>query len=159
MSDAVAQTMSEEDARQVRADLDRFKQNSKLFSLMDEAGIERMAKAAMVTTFRPSAVIIKEGERGSIFYLIVTGGVRVMTEGLDEPKEVARLGAGQFFGEMAVLNDEPRTASVMAIGETKCLAFQKDAVLQILQDYPKIHQVLGLVGLKRAEQLIDAQLK
>ena len=142
-----------------RADLDRFKGSSKLFSLMDDTGIERLAKVAKPAEFKPSSVIIKEGERGNIFYLIITGGVRVMTDGLDEPKEVARLSAGQFFGEMAVLNDEPRTASVMAIGEVHCLAFEKNDVLQILQDYPKIRQVLGLVGLKRAEQLIDAQLK
>jgi CRP-like cAMP-binding protein len=151
--------MSSDGPADTRADLDRFKANSKLFSIMDEAGISRMAKVAQNAVFRPSSVIIKEGERGNTFYLIVQGGVRVMTEGLDEPKEVARLAAGQFFGEMAVLNDEPRTASVMAIGETRCLAFEKEAVLAILQDYPKIRQVLGLVGLKRAEQLIDAQLK
>jgi len=144
----------------IRTDLDRFKTNSKLFALMDDQGVQRLAAIAHTQTFRPNSTIIKEGETGDTFYVIVQGGVRVLAQGLDEEaKEVARLGAGAFFGEMAVLNDEPRTASITAIGEVQCISFQKENVLAILQDYPRIKQVLGLVGLKRAEQLIDAQMK
>jgi CRP-like cAMP-binding protein len=143
----------------IRADLIRFKANSKLFSLMDDAGIDRMANVATEANFKAGDAIIQEGERGNLFYLIVAGNVRVVADGLEGPKEVARLAAGQFFGEMAVLNDEPRTASVIAIADVRCLAFAKNDVVAILNDYPKIRQVLGLVGLKRAEQLIDAQMK
>ncbi len=143
----------------IRADLVRFKANSKLFSLMDDAGIDRMAAVATEANFKTGDAIIQEGERGNLFYLIVAGHVRVVADGLEGPKEVARLAPGQFFGEMAVLNDEPRTASVIAIAEVRCLAFAKNDVVAILHDYPKIRQVLGLVGLKRAEQLIDAQMK
>lgn len=157
--------MQEMDDRQgdvqvdLRADLERFKANSKLFSLLDAAGIERLARVAKPAAFAASDAVIREGERGNTFFLLLSGTVRVITEGLDEAKEVARLGPGQFFGEMAVLNDEPRTASVFAVGAVRCLGFEKHDVLSLLQDYPKIRQVLGLVGLKRAEQLIDAQLK
>ncbi len=108
-----------------RAELERFKSNSKLFSLLDAAGIERLAKVAKQHSFAQGAPVIREGERGNTFFMLVSGGVRVVTDGLDEPKEVARLGPGQFFGEMAVLNDEPRTASVLAIGEVRCLGFEK----------------------------------
>jgi len=145
-----------EDARMAML---RFKANYKVFKLMDDVGIGRLAHVGKAATFRAGATIIREGELGDTLYMIIHGGVRVMTEGIDEPQEVARLAAGQFFGEMAVLNDEPRTASVMSIGETRCLAFEKHDVLAILQDYPNIRQVLGLVGLKRAEQLLDVQLK
>jgi CRP-like cAMP-binding protein len=148
-----------EDKDQSRAELARFKSNSKVFSLIDDAGLDRFAAASKAVTFAAGRNIIQEGDVGSTFFFIIRGGVRVMVEGFEEPKVLARLGAGQFFGEMAVLNDEPRTASVMAIGETRCLEFQKREVLEILQDYPNVRQVLGLVGLQRAEQLLDAQMK
>ena len=123
-------------------------------------GISAALLSQKLRELRPNATIIKEGERGNTFYVIVQGGVRVLAQGLnEEAKEVARLGAGAFFGEMAVFNDEPRTASVTAIGEVQCFAFEKQAVLDILHDYPRIKQVLGLVGLKRAEHLIDVQMK
>ncbi len=116
----------------IRADLVRFKANSKLFSLMDDAGIDRMANVAREATFKAGDAIIVEGERGNLFFLIVSGNVRVVADGLDGPKEVARLVACQFFGEMAVLNDEPRTASVIASTDVRCLAFEKTDVVGIL---------------------------
>lgn len=143
----------------VFSELERFKSNSKLFSLMDEAGIHRLANIATSVSFTPAAQVISEGELGTSFYLIVTGGVRVAVESLDGPKEVARLGPGAFFGEMAVLNNEPRTASVVAIGDLRCLEFEKAAVLEVLTDYPRVREILGVVGLRRAEHLLDVQLK
>jgi CRP-like cAMP-binding protein len=140
-------------------ELERFKANSKLFSLMDEAGTRRLADIARSVEFTPAAEVISEGEIGSSFYLIVTGGVRVTVDSLEGPKEVARLGPGAFFGEMAVLNNEPRTASVMAIGELRCLEFEKDAVLAVLIDYPRVREILGVVGLRRAEALLDIELE
>lgn len=143
----------------VFAELERFKANSKLFSLMDDAGIHRLSSIASSVTFTPAAMVISEGELGTSFYLIVTGGVRVNVDSLDGPKEVARLGPGAFFGEMAVLNSEPRTASVVAIGELRCLEFEKEAVLAVLADYPRVREILGVVGLRRAEHLLDVQFK
>lgn len=140
-------------------ELDRFKANSKLFKLMDDSGIARMAAIAVLRRFTPGFSIISEGEIGDTFYLITAGGVRVHIPGLDGEKEVARLGAGAFFGEMAVLNNEPRTASVTTIGDTLCLEFSKEPVLEILQDYPKVKEVLGVIGLKRAENLLSKQLE
>lgn len=78
------------------ADLDRFKANSKLFGLMDEPGIARMAAIAVPTSFKPGDDIITEGARGDTFYLITQGGVRVS---IDAGQEVARLGSGAFERE------------------------------------------------------------
>ena len=125
---------------------------------MDDAGIARMASVARPRELAPGEAIIKEGERSDMFFLITAGGVRVSINNEGSPKEVARLGPGAFFGEMAVLNDEPRTATVTAIGDVYCLEFVNSDVLGILQDYPKVKEVLGLVGLKRAEALLDAQI-
>lgn len=140
-------------------DLERFKANSKLFKLMDDPGIARMAAIAVPKRVPPGTTIIREGELGEHFYLITHGGVRVHIDGLDGEKEVARLGAGAFFGEMAVLNNEPRTASVTTIGDTVFLEFSKEPVLSVLQDYPKVKELLGVIGIKRAENLLSKQLE
>lgn len=89
-----------------------------------------------------------------LFYIIVQGGVRVVAEAADAA-EVARLGAGQFFGEMGILNEEPRSASVRAIGETRCLLFDKTPLLAILEDYPQILHGLGAVSVQRASKLSE----
>lgn len=140
-------------------ELDRFKSNSKLFKLMDDAGIQRMSAIAVTRRFSPGTTIIQEGEVGDTFYLITNGGVRVHIPAIEGEKEVARLGAGAFFGEMAVLNNEPRTASVTTIGDTLCLEFSKEPVLLILQDYPKVKEILGVIGLRRAENLLTKQME
>ncbi len=140
------------------AELEHFKANSKLFSLMDEPGTRRLAAIAKSITFQPAQKIIGEGDVGNTFYLIVSGGVRVSVEAAAGDKELARLGPGAFFGEMAVLNNEPRTATVAAIAEVSCLEFEKEGVLAVLADYPRVREVLGVVGLRRAEALIDAQM-
>lgn len=92
-----------------------------------------------------------------IFYMIVQGGVRVVAEHGAEGTEVARLGSGQFFGEMGILNEEPRSASVRAIGETRCLLFEKGPLLAVLQHYPQVLHALANVSVERAGKLEDAK--
>ena len=67
-------------------------------------------------------MLIKQGEQGVGLYVVVSGEVKIVkkTAGGDE-LEVAHHGAGEFFGEMAVLDDAPRSASVIAVVDTACL--------------------------------------
>jgi len=69
----------------VRAELVRFKANSKVFSLMDDAGLDRLATACLQHNFAAGETIIREGDVGSTFFFIVAGGVRVMIDGLGSP--------------------------------------------------------------------------
>jgi CRP-like cAMP-binding protein len=133
----------------------RVKANSKLLTLLDERGIERFAAIAKHVTFNPGDVILREGERGDTFYLIMIGGVRVS---IASGQELARLGQGAFFGEMAMLNSEPRTATVAAIGSVECLMFEKQPVLKVMADYPKAREMLGMVGIERTEALMSIEL-
>ncbi|MCC6807508.1 MAG: cyclic nucleotide-binding domain-containing protein [Deltaproteobacteria bacterium] len=139
-----------------RPEVERFKTLSTLFSTLDTKGVERLASIAQTKTFKPNDTIVRVGEPAETFYVIVRGGVRVIAKGKDEGKEVARLAAGQFFGEMGILNDEPRTADVRAIGDVVCLIFTKDDLLKVLEDYPQIMHTLGAVGVERAGKLVDA---
>jgi len=76
-------------------------------------------------------VIVREGEEGDRFYVILSGRARVSRSG----KEVAQLGPGDAFGEMALLLDVPRTATVTAAVRTDLLALRKDQFHDLLLGY------------------------
>jgi len=89
-----------------------------LFAEVDSAGMARIAARAIEVTFDGGHVIARQGEVGTGFFVVVSGAVRVVRDGA----EVARLGPGEFFGELSVLDGRPRVAQVIADGPTTCLA-------------------------------------
>lgn len=141
--------------------LTRFAENSRWLSLIDAEGIERLAENAQRQQFATGRAIVRQGELGDSFYLIVRGEVRVLVSDSDdaEPKEVARLGPGMFFGELAVLSREPRSATVESSEVVDLLRLRRDAVLPILRNYPQAREVLGAVGLQRSEANMDRRLQ
>lgn len=74
---------------------------------------------------------------------------------MGEEKAVAELTDGAFFGEMAVITNQPRSATVTARGELSCLRIPKQAVLDILNDYPKVKEVVAKIGLARTEDTME----
>ena len=143
----------------IRAALDRFAQSSKLFMLLDDAGRDRLAACGTVEYRASGSTIVRQGEVGDTFYLIAAGEVRVLvSDGKGAAaREVARLGAGQFFGEMAVLGRQPRSATVEAATSCELVRFGREPVMAILADYPAAREVVGAVGLSRSEANLDRQ--
>jgi CRP-like cAMP-binding protein len=76
------------------------------------------------------SVIIRQGEDGADFFVVAEGQVQVELEHDDpelEPDVIARLGVGQYFGELALLTDQPRNASVVASTRCKVLSLSRGA--------------------------------
>ena len=93
-----------------------------LFEDLSEAEIERLAQSTRVQNYRPGQVIIREGRIGAAFFIIVSGKVEVVKDiSSSESAVLATLGAGEFFGEIATMKHEIRTASVRALEDTECL--------------------------------------
>jgi CRP/FNR family transcriptional regulator, cyclic AMP receptor protein len=90
----------------------------RLFSGVAGPDLASIAGRAIEVDFPTNHVIARQGEIGTGFFLIVSGSVRV-TRGGDE---VAVLGPGEFFGELSVLDGQPRVAQVVTIEPTRCLA-------------------------------------
>jgi CRP-like cAMP-binding protein len=88
-----------------------------LFSSLGSKHLKTLAGSASQMTYKPGDVIVKEGQKGVGFFLIADGQVTIDKGG----KTVASLGPGKFFGEMALLDEEPRTANVRATTPTRCL--------------------------------------
>ena len=115
-----------------------------LFDGLDRAEIRTILGAFEEVRYPSSRRVVLEGLRGSDFFLLVSGSASVVVDGW----RVARLGPGDFFGEMAVLGDGLRTASIRAETPLRCLVLPNGKLEQLLIDHPQLSLNLlrALVG-------------
>ena len=113
----------------------------KLFSL---PAFERFAK-----TYEPGEVIISEYEPGDCFYLIQSGRVQLVKCVNGSKKNLDVLKPGEFFGEMAILDNSPRSATCMAAGRVKCLEFNKENFELLITGNPQMALLLLKLFCKR----------
>jgi len=93
-----------------------------LFEPLAPQLLERLAWNLIPVEPAPGEVVIREGDGGDRFYIVTDGEASVTVRG----REVAVLGAGDYFGEIALLRDVPRTATVTAVGHLRLLALERD---------------------------------
>ena len=125
---------------------------ARLFDGVDAEGMDRIAGVAVEVDFPADHVIARQGEVGTGFFVIVDGTARVIRDG--EP--IAKLGAGDFFGELSVLDGRPRIAQVVAEGPVRCLALASWDFEAILLEEPRVALAIlrGLAG--RLRDLTEA---
>jgi len=109
-------------------------QKAPLWAGLTEKELKVIARSFKELKYEGGDFIVHKGERGIGFYLIVDGTVEVRTDG----RVLSRLGPGQFFGEMALLDGQPRSADVVALEPSKCLALSSWNFNSIVSDYPKM---------------------
>jgi len=105
-----------------------------LFSGLDKKDRERVTGAGREVTFEKGKTILREGEPGLAFLLILEGKVEVRKKG----KLLSTLGNGGFFGEMTVIDDKPRSADVVAVAPTTCFGLTSWAFAGLVRTYPEI---------------------
>lgn len=110
-----------------------------LFSRLGEKGLKAIQKTATEKEFRKGTKIVAEGSAGVGFYLILEGSAEVSRSG----ERLAKLGAGAFFGEMSLLDGEPRSADVIALEDTACLVLSPWAMKGIVAANPDV--ALGML--------------
>ncbi|HSK93444.1 MAG TPA: cyclic nucleotide-binding domain-containing protein [Candidatus Angelobacter sp.] len=94
----------------------------------------RLADIGKRRQYGPDEAIIREGESGIAFYIVLSGSARVEQHG----ERIARLGPGAFFGELALLEEHARTASVIADEPTVCLGFTRWEFTALLDEHPQV---------------------
>ncbi len=109
-----------------------------LFSGLDESTLRSLAEATTEVEFEPGRYIVLEGQIGSGLFVIVRGTVRIV----HGDEVLARLGPADFFGELAVLDQAPRSASAVAEESTACLALASWDLLKLLERDPKLSLAL-----------------
>lgn len=123
-----------------------------LFAGVDADGLARIAERTVEVDFPAGHVIARQGEVGTGFFVIASGGARVIRDG----RTVTTLGPGDFFGELSVLDGQPRNAQVVADGPTTCHALASWDFEAVIVEHPQVALAVlrGLAGRLRA--LTDA---
>jgi CRP/FNR family transcriptional regulator, cyclic AMP receptor protein len=114
-------------------------EQSKLFHSLNEAEMRLLRKVAVEKTVAAEEVIFKEGDPGDGLYVVKEGLVviyAVIGQGQKQP--FAKIGPGDFFGEMAVLDKEPRSATVMAEQPSTLFFISRDDLHQMLEASPRL---------------------
>jgi small-conductance mechanosensitive channel/CRP-like cAMP-binding protein len=114
-----------------------------------------LAERARFLEYGPAQAVVRQGEQGDTLYLVARGEVAVRVRIDQGEKEVARLGRGALFGEMSVLTGEPRTATVVSLGDSALLAVDRDAFERILSAEPDLAQRLAET-IARRRMALDA---
>ena len=104
-----------------------------LLAVLPPRVVDRLARDASVTPVVGGATIIRQGEPGERFYVIASGTVEILMDGLP----VRRLGPGDWFGELALLRDTPRTATVVALDDVDLRSIEREHFLAVVAGVPR----------------------
>jgi CRP-like cAMP-binding protein len=114
-----------------------------LFSDLEPDAFVAVLERMKLVRANPGDWIIKEGAQGESMFIVASGGVRVL-KSIDEKKmfQLAALGEGSFFGEMAVLKSGKRGASVQATKPSELFEISRELLSQVVKQYPSVDKVL-----------------
>jgi CRP-like cAMP-binding protein len=101
-----------------------------LFEGMTDRAIEHVAGITREVTFEAGAAVMREGEEGREFLVLVDGSLEISRGG----SPIGRLGPGDFLGEIALIDGQPRTATATALEPVKALVIERDAFHGLLDD-------------------------
>ncbi len=121
-----------------------------VFASLDEASSEHLLRDTRLVRFAKGTQIIKKGERGGEMYVIVEGEVQVpIVDRGGQLKFLAQYGPRQFFGELALLIDGPRTADVFAVSDCTLLRIDKSTLEALMRAHPEVARLLTNILGKR----------
>ncbi len=126
------------------------------FSGLDDKILNKISDACIARQFTRNETIVRQGEMGLGLYIIARGRVKVDREQGGVRTQVAELGPEQFFGDMALLDNKPRSATVTGIEDAECLLLTRDSFVRLMNKYPEIPIRMAKV---LAERLREANAK
>lgn len=126
------------------------------FSELDKSDAETLAARLVPRRFGTDQIIFHHGDPGGLLYIITAGKVKI-THSMPDGQEalLAILGAGDFFGELALLDDAPRSATAEAMEDTETLTLHRDEFIRFINKNPEFaYQVMRTLA-KRIRHLND----
>lgn len=126
-----------------------------IFSELGKRDLDRLAKLMVPRSVKAGEVIIKEGDQAAGFFVITSGKVEAV-RGPDN-EVLATFGPGDFFGEMALFEGFPRSATVRAIEDSEVLAMTRWDFMAELKNHPEIAVGMLPVLVRRLREA-DARL-
>ena len=122
-----------------------------LLESLPEDARGKLAHAMTDLSLEPGQVLIQKGDVGTEMYFILLGSVEVLLDTLDD-EPVAHIGAGDFFGEMALLQAETRSAFVRAAEPVDLFVLTKDDLLAVVEAHPELESVLRAAVERRLQE-------
>ena len=129
-----------------------------LFTQLSDEEVTRVTEAARERLYPKSSVILFEDDPGDALYVVITGEVKVVLIGEDGREVIlSMLRSGDFFGEMSLIDDQPRSAHVIATEDSNLLVLRREEFRVCLEQAPRI--AVGLLQalsrrLRRADDKI-----
>ena len=128
-----------------------------MFRKIDPTKLKLLAFTSERLTFRPAQELFRQGDLGDSAFIVVEGEADVLVETLDGPLAVARLKRNDIIGEIAILCDVPRTATVQAVDQLITLKITKELFFRMVSDFPDM-SIEIMRALAHRLELTTAQL-
>lgn len=109
-----------------------------LFAKIEPSKLKLLAFTSQRLTFRAGDSLFHQGDTGDALYIIIEGDADVLVDAPGGPMTVATLGKNDFVGDIAVLCDVPRTATVTAKSELITMRISKELFFQLVSQFPEI---------------------
>jgi CRP-like cAMP-binding protein len=107
-----------------------------LFAHLDPAKLKLLAFTSTRASFKPGQELFHQGDEGDAAYLILSGEADVIADTPSGEVPVATVGQNAVVGEIAILCEVPRTASVRAVGRLETLKIEKEHFLRLIREFP-----------------------
>ncbi len=121
------------------AESTEFLANVPIFSDLDKETIEKIIKSGVTQSYKKNSIILSEDDTGSALFVIAKGKVKISRRSNDDKEVIlAILGESDFFGEMSLLDGMTRSATVVAIEDSKLFIIQRSEFLDLLKKYPEV---------------------
>ena len=112
--------------------------NIPLFAKVEPSKLKLLAFTSERMTFEPDQVVFKQGDMGDSAYIIVEGEADIMIDSPAGPINIANMSRNDFFGEIAILCDVPRTATVRATTKLVTLRISKELFFRLITEFPQM---------------------
>jgi small-conductance mechanosensitive channel/CRP-like cAMP-binding protein len=151
------EVLTRDDSDEAREAAEKARETKRLATLrgvdflavLSPEDLARVAAAARTRLYAPDETILRKGDVTTELFVIKSGSVKVMLDTI----ELARIEAGQFFGEMALLTGEPRNADVVAAEDSEVLAIKSADVKPVLASHPELAETMSRALAERQASL------
>ncbi len=126
-----------------------------VFSELNNNEREDIINRFELMVVEPDKAVVKEGDIGDAMYIVKDGALQVSTvDGKGKPVMLAELGEGDIFGEVALITDKPRTATVKTLKQSRLMKLRKEDFKEIVEQYESVKNMVMQTISERAEDTI-----
>lgn len=134
---------------------ERLLQETELFATLPQEVRREIASSAAAAVYGSGEAIVLQGDPGQSMFLVLSGEASVVLEPGHE--EIARIKRGGYFGEMSLLTGEPRSATVLAVGDVAVMEVSADLFRRLATVHPEAIEKIGMTAIARRAELDQAR--